>query len=205
MSSNNTTGKKGSDFGSLAMLAFAIWAVVSIVRGAADAAADTDGGKAIAVVAVAVVGWLLFGRTSVPAGHPPAHFAQRRPELTGFWRVLSGSITEVDDVMVDLGLFRRADDGSIVRPTRLEPYKGTHADWVRFTPLPGTAKAWLRAEEELTFLFKQPLFLSSEVAGTFDMGYWHTTSPEPLPPIDHTQESIWWDDVPHPEIGGSES
>jgi len=205
MSSNSTGSGKKSDFGALALFGFAIWAIVALIRGASHAVQNVEPGQVIVLVVIGIVAWSALSGSSSRAGHPPAQFSRRRPELTGFWTVLAGRNTAADDIMLELGLFRRADDGSIIRPTRLEPYLGTHADWVRFTPVPGTAKAWLRAQEELTFLFEQPLFLSSEVAGTFDMGYWHTAPPEPLPPLDHTEQSIWWDDVPDPEIGGTDA
>lgn len=200
MPSNNTSDRKGSDFGFLAMLVFAIWAVVSLIRSAADAVGNIEPGQVVALIAVGSVAW--FALMGSRAGHPPAQFSRRRPQLTSFWRTLSGSISQLDDVMLELGLFRRGDDGSTVRPTQLEAYEGAYVDWVRFTPVPGTATAWVRAMDELTFLFKEPLFLTSDVAGTFDMGYLHTAPPEPAAPIDHTEEPIWWDDVPQPEIGG---
>lgn len=131
---------------------------------------------------------LWLKRISNRIGRAPAELSQRRPELSAIWETLSGKRTEFDETLVALGVFRRAEDGSVVRPSVSAWHEGKWHDWLDIKPLPGTTGAWQNSSTltELRVLFAAPGLTwldSSDVPGHLSLGVRHTDEPAPPDPL----------------------
>ncbi|AMU64502.1 FtsK/SpoIIIE domain-containing protein [Mycobacteroides abscessus] len=132
----------------------------------------------LVVAAVSAFGlFLLLARAGARIGLAPAGLT---PGLAALYESVTGKRDEFDTVMISLGLFSRSADGSVVRPTVLDPVIGDHVDVVCVRPLPGTASAWIGATRtELPHLFSVPVVLDDSTPGVLGLSVEHTPRPAP--------------------------
>ncbi|PVA91593.1 hypothetical protein DDK01_16535 [Mycobacteroides abscessus] len=155
------------------------------------AGSSSSGHTVWIVLGLIVLGLFLLWlkRISNRIGRAPAELSQRRPELAAIWEALSGRRTEFDETLLALGVFRRAEDAGVVRPSVSAWHEGKWTDWLDFRPLPGTTGAWQSSGTlaELRVLFAAPGFMwldSSDVPGHLSLGLHHTDEPAPADPRD---------------------
>lgn len=154
-------------------------------------ASSSSSGHAV-WIALGLLGLGLFllwlKRISNRIGRAPAELSQRRPELAAIWETLSGKRTEFDETLLAIGVFMRAEDAGVVRPSVSAWHEGKWHDWLDIKPLPGTTGAWLSSGTlaELRVLFAAPGLTwldSSDVPGHLSLGVHHTDEPAPPDPF----------------------